>query len=264
MTRRQSRYASRLTGLKAFPLLLFALALGASGCAQNRSPSSASAVDQKEAASKSSSSEPVQKAKDAPSPQVEPAPAPDPEPSFPSHVSVPVGIVKRLQASMIEVIKESPQLSYPERFAAIEKIVQFSFDIPAMARATYGSGYGSLTSEQKRLWLKTYEKFHISSLASSMGKYQGQQYRTLGFLEPGPNLVIVQSKLDFPGRTADLFIDYRVFRTPEGWRIVDVYSPPTVSEVAMRRAEYQTVLARRGFDGLIAEMQSRIEKRDGS
>ncbi|MCH2186021.1 ABC transporter substrate-binding protein [Myxococcota bacterium] len=264
MTRRQGRSAMLVAQPGLFFLLVWALL--ASGCAQNGSLVSTAPADPKQQPSASSSSETVEKAGDTSSsqPPSGPEPAPVPEPVIPSHVAVPVGIVERLQTSMLEVIKESPHLNYAERFAAIEKIVQFSFDIPAMARATYGPGYGALTSEQKRLWLKTYEQFHISSLASSMGKYQGQQYRTLGFLEPGPNLVIVQSKLDFPGRTADLFIDYRVFRTPEGWRIVDVYSPPTISEVAMRRAEYQTVLKRRGFDGLIAEMKSRIAKREGS
>ena len=262
MTRRQDRSAIPSTLLNSFFWLT--LVLLAAGCAQNRPPEATASGAPKQTVAESSSIEIQEKEKAASPPQAPSTPAPAAEPAIPSHVAVPVGLVERLQSSMIEVIKESPHLDYAERFAAIEKIVRFTFDIPAMARATYGPGYGALTSEQKRLWLKTYERFHISSLAGSMGKYQGQQYRTLGFLEPGPKLVIVQSKLDFPGRTADLFIDYRVFRTPEGWRIVDVYSPPTISEVAMRRAEYQTVLKRRGFDGLIAEMKSRIAKREGS
>ncbi len=262
MTRRQGRFAMPIRQIHF--CLWLVLALVASGCAQNRPPEATASRDAKQTPSESSPSATLGKGTDADSPQAPSASAPEAEPAIPSHVAVPVGIVERLQSSMIKLIKESPHLNYADRFAAIEKIVRFSFDIPAMARATYGPGYGALTSEQKRLWLKTYEQFHISSLAGSMGKYKGQEYRTLGFLEPGPNLVIVESKLDFPGRTADLFIDYRVFRTPEGWRIVDVYSPPTISEVAMRRAEYQTVLKRRGFDGLIAEMKSRIAKREGS
>ena len=261
MTRRQVRSAFPFTPLNL--CLWLVVVLVASGCAQNRPPDATGSDAPKQTPSESSSNEKPKKEAGASSRETPSASDSEAEPAIPSHVAVPVGLVERLQSSMLEIIKESPHLNYAERFAAIEKIVRFSFDIPAMARATYGPGYGALTSEQKRLWLKTYEQFHISSLASSMGKYQGQKYRTVGFLEPGQNLVIVESKLDFPGRTADLFIDYRVFRTPEGWRIVDVYSPPTISEVAMRRAEYQTVLKRRGFDGLIAEMKSRIAKREG-
>ena len=258
--------------LVALTLILLCLMFaGLSGCAQLRGPGgstsapspSESSVPPVKEQSVPAKAKPVTESQ-APAPQSEVVSKQNPEPSFPARVSVPIGVVERLQSSMIEVIKESPELSYDERFKAIEKIAQFSFDIPGMARASYGPGYGSLTAQQKRTWLVTYEKFHISSLAYSMQKYRGQTYRTLGFLEPGPALVIVESKLDFPGRIADVLINYRVFRTHEGWRIVDVYSPPTVSEVAVRRAEYQTVLDRRGFDGLIAEMQARVAKRGGS
>ena len=256
----------------ALTLILFCFMFaGLSGCAQLRGPGEAtsepspseSSVPSAEEKSVPAQAEPTTDAQ-PPAPKSEVVSKQDPEPSFPGRVSVPIGVVERLQTSMIEVIKESPALSYEERFKAIEKIAQFSFDIPGMARASYGPGYGSLTAEQKRTWLATYEKFHISSLAYSMQKYRGQTYRTLGYLEPGHDLVIVESKLDFPGRIADVLINYRVFRTHEGWRIVDVYSPPTVSEIAVRRAEYQTVLDRRGFDGLIAEMQARVAKRGGS
>jgi ABC-type transporter MlaC component len=40
---------------------------------------------------------------------------------------------------------------------------------------------------------------------------------------------------------------------------VDRYSPSTVSEIAMRRSEYRTILEKEGFDGLIEDIDHRIE-----
>lgn len=171
-------------------------------------------------------------------------------------------VVQRLHAGMIEIMKQGPALGYAGRFAAIEEIARRSFDIPAMARASYGPGFADLTPEQQAAWIAIFERFHISSLADVRDQYSGQTYVILDASEPGPGLVMIGSKLDYPGRNVDLHIDYRLRRKGGGWQIIDVYDPPSVSEVAMRRAEYRTVLERSGFDGLIEEMESRIRRRE--
>jgi phospholipid transport system substrate-binding protein len=58
---------------------------------------------------------------------------------------------------------------------------------------------------------------------------------------------------------APVALDYRL-RQGEGgeWRIVDVFLNGTVSELAMRRAEYSAVLKRDGYDGLIAALEEKI------
>jgi len=177
-------------------------------------------------------------------------------------VTAALAVVEALQAGMIEVMKQGPDLGYAGRFAAIEEIARRSFDIPAMARASYGPGFNALTPGQQQAWIAIFERFHISSLADVRDRYSGQTYVILDASEPGPGLVMIGSKLDYPGRNVDLYTDYRLRRTSQGWRIVDVFDPPSVSEVAMRRAEYRTVLERSGFDGLIEEMESRIRRRE--
>ena len=101
-------------------------------------------------------------------------------------------------------------------------------------------GFRELTPDQQRLWLETFERFHISSVADIRDRYSGQVYRLLGWERPTPDVVLIKSILDYPGRAVDIFIDYRVRERPQGWRIVDVHQPPAVSEVAMRRSEYRT------------------------
>lgn len=193
------------------------------------------------------------------------SPRPEPEldtEGLPPHVLAALDVVTGLQDAMLGIMKRGPELGYPGRFAAIAAIARVCFDIPAMARASYGPGFTDLTAEQKARWLDVYERFHVSALADVRDRYRGQTYRILGYDEPGPGVVLIRSKLDYPGRAVDLYIDYRLRRTPDGWQIFDVHDPPSVSEVAMRRAEYRTVLERYGFDGLIAEMESRIARRE--
>ncbi len=173
-----------------------------------------------------------------------------------------LAVVQELQAAMISIMQQGPELGFQGRFDAIAEVARVSFDIPAMARASFGPGFRDLTPEQQRIWIDTYERFHISSLAEVRDRFRGQSYVTLDASEPQPGIVMISSKLDFPGRNVDLYIDHRLRRTADGWRIIDVFAPPSVSEVAMRRSEYRTVLERSGFDGLIEEMERRIRRRE--
>jgi phospholipid transport system substrate-binding protein len=42
-----------------------------------------------------------------------------------------------------------------------------------------------------------------------------------------------------------------------GWRVMDIFLNGTVSELALRRSEYSSVLERDGFEELVVTLQSR-------
>lgn len=187
--------------------------------------------------------------------------APETRKPMPPEVLAAQAVVLRFQAAMLEVMKQAQTLGFEGRYARLEGIARQSFDLPQMARQSFGPGFRNLTPEQQALWIRTFERFHISAVADIRDRYSGQVYRQLGWDRPLEGVVLIRTQLDYPGRAVDVHIDYRLRRTPKGWRIVDVLQPPTVSEVAMRRAEYRTVLERSGFDGLVAEMERQIERR---
>jgi phospholipid transport system substrate-binding protein len=180
---------------------------------------------------------------------------------LPTDVLAAQVVVLRLHAELLEVMREAPELGYVGRVARLESVAKETFDIPLMARRSFGAGWNDLTPEQRQLWVTTFSRFHLSSIADIRDRYRGQQYRLLGWEQPMQDVVLVKSILDYPGRAVDIHIDYRVRRASLQSRIVDVHQPPAVSEVAMRRAEYQLLLERDGFDGLIEEMNARIAQR---
>ena len=61
----------------------------------------------------------------------------------------------------------------------------------------------------------------------------------------------------------DVHLDYRLRSTPAGWRVIDVYLSGTVSELALRRAEYTSVLEREGFDALLAALERKVSDSPG-
>jgi len=182
-----------------------------------------------------------------------------PQPGLvPEDTRAAVAVVERLQATVLDLMKNAETLGYDGRVRALTSVVRQSFDLPSMARRTLGPSWRGLSADQQRVWIDTFERFHVSAIADIRDAYRGQAFVILGAERDARDQVRVHAQLDYPGRQVDIFTDYLLQETPRGWLIVDVFKPPTVSEVAMRRSEYQTVFESQGFDHVLSAMEARI------
>ena len=86
----------------------------------------------------------------------------------------------------------------------------------------------------------------------------GQRFETLGEEEAAHNTRVVRTKLVLPDDD-DVQLNYRLRQTDAGWQIVDVYLNGTVSELALRRSEYSSVLKRDGFETLVASLDRKAD-----
>ncbi|MCH7709728.1 MAG: ABC transporter substrate-binding protein, partial [Myxococcales bacterium] len=58
----------------------------------------------------------------------------------------------------------------------------------------------------------------------------------------------------------DIQLYYRLRNGTDGrWKIIDVYLNGTVSELALRRSEYSSLIKREGFEALLIALNKRIE-----
>ena len=56
-------------------------------------------------------------------------------------------------------------------------------------------------------------------------------------------------------------LDYRLRGADGSWRIIDVFMNGTVSELALRRSEYSSVVKRKGFESLVSSLEEKIASR---
>ena len=59
-------------------------------------------------------------------------------------------------------------------------------------------------------------------------------------------------------------LDYLLSQRAGGWRIVDVFAKGTISEVATRRADFAPVIKSQGADGLIRELEAKVQQAGSS
>jgi phospholipid transport system substrate-binding protein len=166
-------------------------------------------------------------------------------------------VIARLNAALLDTLKHAEQLGYQGRFDKLAPIVPQAFDVEFMAEKSIGKYWKPLSDADKARWLAIFKEFTVANYAGNLDKFSGQRFEISG-QEPEQNdTTVVHTKL-FNPVGEDVELNYRLHETPTGPRIVDVYLKGTVSELALRRSDYTSVLERDGFDALLATLRAKI------
>lgn len=168
--------------------------------------------------------------------------------------------VERLHDALIEVMKDAKGLGYEGRFTRIVGVIPETYDIGFMARLVVGRRQWSQLSEaEQERWLTIFQRLMAANYAGRFKDYNGQSFETLGDEEAGSGTRLVRTKLILPD-DEDVHLNYRMREQDGEWRIIDVFLNGTVSEVALRRSEYSSVLKRDGAEKLFSVVEKKIEE----
>ncbi len=172
--------------------------------------------------------------------------------------ATPVAVVETLHVALLGLLKDAERLGYAGRFERIAPVVGRTFDGAFMAEKAVGRHWKTFTDEQRTRWTALFAEFTAANYAGNFDRFSGQRFETLGE-EPGANDTrLVRTMLRNPSGE-DVELTYRLQHAADGWRIVDIQLKGTVSELALRRSDYTSVLDRDEFDGLATMLRSKID-----
>lgn len=171
-------------------------------------------------------------------------------------VSGAAGVIDGLDASLLDVLKQADALGYQGRLAKLQQILDGAYDMEFMAEKCLGTHAKTLTPAERAQWTASFRTLMAANWAARFDAYEGQTFTRIDE-EPGANdTVVVRTKVTSPKEEVQL--SYRLRETPAGWQIIDLYLNGTVSELALRRSEYASVLERDGFAALITTVDAKI------
>jgi phospholipid transport system substrate-binding protein len=186
----------------------------------------------------------------------EPAEAAAAEPAANAEAS-PVGTVHELHTTLLDCMKNAESLGYQGRFERLLPVVHDVYDMQFMASKAAGRHWRDFTPEQQATWVELFRRYTVANYAGRFVGYNGQRFDDKGTEPSTHDTVIVRTMLVNP-TDEDVQLDYRLIRNDGTWRIIDVYMQGTVSELALRRAEYGAALERDGFDSVRDSLESKI------
>jgi phospholipid transport system substrate-binding protein len=171
----------------------------------------------------------------------------------------PVATVASLQRGLIALAQERPRATLDERYTVLVPLVVATHDLPYIAEFALRRQWPTLSEVDRGRFVAVFEKLSVMTYAAR-------------FVSVGPDTFrpIVQAAAEQGGRAnvatavarvdgADVSLEYLLQQTPAGWQIVNVVADG-VSDLALKRAEYQRLLAGGSIDTLIAELEAQTQR----
>src|SRR5262245_42918493 len=184
---------------------------------------------------------------------------PAPEAAPPGGDARPV--VEKFHAVLIDVMKNANSLGLEGRKEKLAPALDATYDFPTMAQRSIATGWPKLDASQRERFIAAFRALTLRTYATRFDGYANERFETTGEESSVAKTVIVRTVLHTADE--DIHLDYRLRSTPAGWRVIDVYLSGTVSELALRRAEYTSVLEREGFDALLSALERKVADSPG-
>ena len=166
-------------------------------------------------------------------------------------------VVARLQSALLSTMKDADRLGFEGRYRLLEPVVVDTHDLPFIARIALGRHWRTLNEEQRAMMISTFQRLSIASYAGRFDTYTGKKFK-IGEEKPLPRGQgrMVESRMIKPDGENVQFT-YLLHHVNNQWRIVNIIVNG-VSDLALKRAEYNSLLEREGFQALIAKLEEQI------
>ncbi|MGD0959910.1 MAG: ABC transporter substrate-binding protein [Methylomonas sp.] len=165
-------------------------------------------------------------------------------------------VVEDFQNELLAVMKQGKELGFKGRYEKLDPIVRKSHDLPKIARIVVGKQWEELSADQQATLEKVFSELSISSYAHNFKDFSGESFTFISEEETGRGGVVIHTNLHIPNEK-DVKFDYMMKKKDDGWRIINIIADG-VSDLALKRSEYTSVLSKDGFDVLIAKINDKI------
>ena len=174
----------------------------------------------------------------------------------------PQGVIERLNAALLESMRNSAELGYAGRYQALAPVLRQSFDFPFMARLSLGRAWHDLAAPEQARVIDLFAQMSIASFAARFDGFSGERFEVRG-QTPGPrDAVVVESAIVRPADDP-VELNYVMRAGEGGWQVIDVLLDGKFSELARQRAEFAAVLDSGGLPELVATLERKIEELAG-
>lgn len=166
-------------------------------------------------------------------------------------------VVLTFQHDLLEVMKQGEALGFHGRYEEVKEAVLKSHDLTKIARIVVGKEWKKLSNDQKITLVSVFSQLSISAYAHNFKIFSGEVFNFVSEDETARGGKIVRTVFVLP-KDKDVKFDYMLKKKGNNWRIINIIANG-VSDLALKRSEYTSVLKRQGFDALIAKIKEKID-----
>lgn len=171
-----------------------------------------------------------------------------------AQTSDPAGApVQALDDGLLAIMKGGKALGVSGRSAKIAPVVDRAFDIPLMTRLSVGPAWTTTAPADQTALVAAIRKLTIAQYAGNFDGWSGESFKIAPQVETRGTDKLVRTTLVAPKGDATA-IAYRLRASGGQWKIIDVFYQNSVSQLATRRSDFASVLAKGGAKALVTHL----------
>jgi phospholipid transport system substrate-binding protein len=162
--------------------------------------------------------------------------------------------VQILDESLLRSMRAGARQSVTERYQMLQPVIEEVFDLPLMTRLSVGPAWTKFSAEQQLAVISAFERLTIAGYAHNFQTFNGEEFTIDDNITIRGGDKIVQARISSKHDTP-IGLIYRVRESGGNWKLVDVYYDG-ISQLTMRRSDFNAAIADGGAAGLIAHLNS--------
>jgi phospholipid transport system substrate-binding protein len=171
--------------------------------------------------------------------------------------SDPQDVVRGFYGVLLSNMRDGRMLGESGRLARLAPVVNRTFDVPAMTRLAVGPSWANLNPAQQEQLIAAFGHYVAATYADQFDAYSGEQLQVTGERPSGADVMVQTRIVKSNGEATRL--DYLTRQDQGGRRISDVYLDGSISQLAVHRSEFHSILQREGVDGLVMALNRKVD-----
>jgi phospholipid transport system substrate-binding protein len=164
--------------------------------------------------------------------------------------------VDRLNDALIEIMKGGKQLGYQGRYKKLEPVVKDTFEFEAVSQIALGAHWKKLDKPQKTAFMQKITDLSIATYAAQFKDYAGESFKFDSSQDMKNGRLLLRYNLVAP-KEKPIKFEYIVSELNGQWQIINIIVDG-ISDLALKKAQYTSVIDREGFDSLLNKLTQKI------
>lgn len=164
--------------------------------------------------------------------------------------------VDRLNGTLIEVMKGGQKLGYTGRYKKLDPVVKDTFEFEAVSLIALGAHWKKLEQPQKLAFMDKLTDLSVATYAAQFKEYGGESFQFDSSQDVKNGKLLLRYNLVAPNEKPIKF-EYFVGQFNGQWHIINIVVDG-ISDLALKKAQYTSVIDREGFDALLNKLTQKI------
>ena len=172
--------------------------------------------------------------------------------------STPLAAIETLHAGLTGVATKHSGAPLNERYRELAPLIEATHDLPYIAEFALRRQWPMLSATDRERFVAAFTRLSVTTYASRFKNVTAETFTIAGNSPPAGGRAQVTAAIT-RAEGADVSLEYSLHEVASGWKIINIVADG-VSDLALKRAEYQRILANRTIDDLIAELDSQTAR----